>query len=249
MIQNFYDKIAKKFRQYHTGAKYNKEYPAGDPEEVFKNNLLALACKEKTVLDSGCADGRFTLSIAPHFKKIIAIDLSKGMLNAARKLQKDKEITNVDFEYMDAHRIKYPDKTFDVIYNRRGPTDYSEFHRLLKQEGYYLEIQIGEQDAKDIKVIFGRGQNFGKWNESTLERNKQKAKDEGFKIVFTQDYHYNEYYFSSADLDLFLQGVPIFEDYDPIKDNELLKKYISQFQEKKGIRFPRHRVVMVAKKI
>ncbi|MBI4225744.1 class I SAM-dependent methyltransferase, partial [Candidatus Roizmanbacteria bacterium] len=169
MPTNFYDKVAKNFGQYHTGAKYSKEYPAGDPEEVFKKNLLLLSGKAKIALDSGCADGRFTLLNSSHFKKIIAIDLSKGMLNAARKLQKDKKITNVDFEYMDVHKIKYPDKTFNVIYNRRGPTDYSEFHRLLKPEGHYLEIQIGEKDAKEIKVIFGRGQNFGEWNTSTLE--------------------------------------------------------------------------------
>ena len=118
-MNNFYDKVAKKFGQYHTGVKYSKECPAGDPEEVFKKNLLELSGKAKIALDTGCADGRFTLSIAPHFKKVIAIDLSKGMLKAAKKLQKDKGMSNVDFKYMDAHRIEYPDKTFDVIYNRR----------------------------------------------------------------------------------------------------------------------------------
>ena len=39
MIQNFYDKVAKKFGIYHTGAKYSKEYLAGDPEEIFKKNV------------------------------------------------------------------------------------------------------------------------------------------------------------------------------------------------------------------
>ncbi|MDO8497405.1 MAG: hypothetical protein Q7S61_02565 [bacterium] len=40
MVNNFYDKVAKKFGRYHTGAKYNTEYPKGEPGKVFKDKLL-----------------------------------------------------------------------------------------------------------------------------------------------------------------------------------------------------------------
>ena len=46
MAQNFYDKVAKKFGGYGygNGAKplYKSEYPAGDPEKIFKEKLLEL---------------------------------------------------------------------------------------------------------------------------------------------------------------------------------------------------------------
>src|SRR3990167_3693498 len=249
MIQNFYDKVAKKFGIYHTGAKYSKEYLAGDPEEIFKKNLLELSGKAKITLDVGCADGRFTLSIAPYFKKVFAIDMSKGMLGAARKLQKEKGVLNVSFEEQNANKTTYTNDMFDLVYSRRGPTPFSEFHRLLKSGSYFIEITIGEKDCQEIKEIFGRGQGFGEWNSSRLDEDRQKLKDNKFEITFAQNYLYDEYYSSYEDLDLFLQGVPIFEDFDSKKDSELLREYISQYQEKKGIRFPRHRVVIVAKRI
>ncbi len=248
MVNNFYDKVAKKFGKYHTGAKYITEYPNDEPEKVFKEKLIRLSGKDKITLDVGCADGRFTLSISSYFQKVVAIDMSKGMLEAANVLRKQKGIENVDFQYMDAHTIRYPNKSFDIIYSRRGPTDYPEFYRLLKPERYYLEINIGERDTQEIKEVFGRGQNFGEWDGSTLEKNKKKILDTGFKIIFAQDYLYNEYYSSYEDLDLFLQGVPIFEDFDSEKDKKFLEKYVAEFKTEQGIKFPRHRVVIVTKK-
>lgn len=248
MSTNFYDKVAKKFGRYQTGAKYITEYPNGNPEEVFKKKLLEVSSEDKIILDFGCADGRFTLSITPYFKKVIAIDISRGMLDSANTLKKKKGIVNAEFQYMDVHNISYPNELFDIIYSRRGPTDYSEFYRLLKPNGYYLEINIGEKDAQEIKEVFQRGQNFGKWNESRLEKNKKKLIDMGFKINLAQNYFYNEYYPSYVNLDLFLQGVPIFEDFDSENDRRLLREYVAKFQTEKGIKFSRHRIVIVARK-
>ncbi|MEW5805469.1 MAG: class I SAM-dependent methyltransferase [Patescibacteria group bacterium] len=88
---SFYDKIAKKFGDYHSDARYVSDYPNKDPEKVFKEKLLELSNKNAVALDLGCADGRFTLSVAPYFQKIVAIDLSRGMLKAAKKFQNQKK--------------------------------------------------------------------------------------------------------------------------------------------------------------
>lgn len=246
-MTNFFDKVAKKFGNYSSGVKYTKEYLNRDPEEDFKNYLIKYFGKDKKVLDVGCADGRFTLSIADKFGEIVAIDNSIGMLNSARKLQKELNKVNVNFENKNVHETGFDEKSFDVIYSRRGPTDYKEFSRLLKKNGYYLEIQIGEKDTKDIEIIFGRGQNFGGWDKSRLERNIKEVESQGFEIIFSKDYEYNEYYATREDLDTFLQSVPIFEDFDSTKDKELLEKYVSKFKTEKGIKLPRHRIVIVAK--
>lgn len=249
MLKSFYNKVAKKFGNYHTDAKYVREYPNGDPEKVFKEKLTELSDKDKTVLDVGCADGRFTLSIASCFKEIKAVDLSKGMLDAAKNLQKEKGVTNVSFEEEDAEKTTYLDGMFNIIYSRRGPTPFSEFKRLLKSNGHFIGINIGEKDCQEIKEIFGRGQNFGQWNESRLEKDKKKLIDNGFEIIFGKDFYGNEYYASYEDLDLFLQGVPIFEDFDSDKDKKFLEKYVARFKTKKGIQLSRHRVVILAQKI
>lgn len=118
MSTNFYDKVAKKFGGYHTPSKHTTEYSNGEPEKVFREKLLELSNKDKTALDVGCADGRFTLSVAPHFKNISAIDVSEEMFKAARKLQKKQRIANVSFEKQDAYATSYKDNSFDIVYNR-----------------------------------------------------------------------------------------------------------------------------------
>lgn len=187
MPSNFYDKVAKKFGDYHTfHHEHTTEYPNGDPEKVFKEKLLELANKNKIALDVGCADGYFTLLVAPYFKKIIAIDLSKGMLKSAVNLKKEKGIANVSFEYQDAQKITYKDLSFDVVYNRRGPQDFPQFFRVLKNGGYYIEIRIGENDTRTLKEVFGRGQGYGQW-QSVLKEDTARLGRSGFKIIYVRE--------------------------------------------------------------
>ena len=247
MSVDFYDKVAGKFGKYSTGVETVDEFPNGKPEEEFKGQLMKYSGKDKVCLDVGCADGRFSISVAPFLQTVYAIDTSLGMLSSATSLQKKTGVKNIILEKKDAHNTGYQNDFFDIVYSRRGPTDYQELRRILRKDGVYLEIQIGEKDTQQLKEVFGRGQNFGKWEESTLERNKNMLVKEGFEITFSKDYLYNEYYSSYQDLDKFLQGVPIFEDFDSEKDKKLLSEYISKFTSEKGIRLPRHRIVTVAK--
>lgn len=252
MTTNFYDKVAKKFGGYAYGkshVEHLSEYPNGDPEKFFKAKLLTLAGKNKIALDAGCGDGKFAFQIAKHFLSITGIDLSKELLEIARQKQKILKTKNVTFEFQDARKTSFSDKSFDVIFSRRGPTPFTEFQRLLKSGGYFIGINIGEKDCQQIKEIFGRGQGYSQWNNSRLEKDKQELKKVSLEVVFVKDYFYDEYYASYEDLDLFLQGVPIFENFDSEKDRKFLEEYVTKFKTAKGIKFPRHRMVIVARKL
>jgi len=251
MTTNFYNKVAKKFGGYAFGkshVEHLSEYPSGDPEKIFKRKLLSLANKNKDALDAGCGDGKFAFQIAKYFLSIIGIDISEELLKIARQKQNILQVKNIIFKFQDASKTAFSDKSFDIIFSRRGPTPFAEFHRLLKSSGYFVGINIGEKDCQAIKKIFGRGQGFGEWNIPRLGKDKQELETTGFEIIFAQDYFYDEYYASYEDLDLFLQGVPIFEDFDSEKDKNYLEEYVTKFKTDKGIKFPRHRVVIVARK-
>ena len=247
MAQNFYDKAAKKFGGYGYGngakPRYKSEYPAGDPEKVFKEKLLDLSSKDKTALDIGCADGKFTLSIAPYFKKVYGIDISKENLNIANSHRADERSKNVEYSFQNARHTSFENSFFDTAYCRRGPTFYKEYHRVLKAGGHYLEIGIGEMDTVELKKIFCRGQGFGKWDKSRLDENLKALQGLGFKIVFAENFYPFEYYPTYEEFDLFLQNVPIFEDFDSEKDKILLQKYVENFSTDKGIMLSRHRFV------
>lgn len=251
MTDNFYDKVAQKFGGYGYGIspRYKSEYPAGNPEMIFKEKLLGLSSKNKIVLDLGCADGKFTLSVAPFFQKVYGIDTSKVNLDIAKSHNGDERSKNVEYSLQDARHTSFEDSLFDVAYCRRGPSYYKEYHRVLKTKGHYLEIGIGEKDALELKKIFGRGQDYGKWDTPTLDENLKVLQDLGFQVVFAKNYHYFEYYPSYKELDLFLQGVPILEDFDSEKDKVALQKYVKKFSTGKGIQLSRHRLVMVMQKV
>lgn len=249
MNGKFYDKVARKFGSYSRSIATLDEYSTQDPEKVFKEMLIKIGGKNKNALDIGCADGNFTIKVSKYFKNITGIDISKEMLKVACKNQETAGNHNVTFLKQSVFRNNLQPESFDIIYNRRGPTNYPSFYSLLKTGGYYLEIGIGENDCRKIKEIFGRGQGYKKWGRSTLQKDIKELKKIGFKIVMSEDYFYNEYYPSYNELDVFLQGVPIFEDFDSSKDKKFLQQYQIKFQDKKGIKLPRHRIVILAKKV
>lgn len=253
MSIDFYNKVAKKFGGYGYAANdYSMipEYPDDNPEVVFKHKLIELAGKDKKALDVGCGDCKFAFEITDNFSEIIGIDNSNELLNVAQSKKDKLKITNVSFFLQDAAKTEFGNESFDVVFCRRGPSYFDEYYRLLKKGGYYIEIGIGEKDTQELKEVFGRGQGFREWdnNKTRLQKDIEEMRRSGFTIVFAQDYFYNEYYKSFDDLDIFLQGVPIFEDYGQKNDKELLKKYAKKFQIAKGIRLPRHRIVFVAQK-
>ena len=200
-------------------------------------------------MDIGCADGRFTLKIAPNFKRIIAIDVSEKMLDAAQRLQIEQKVSHVIFQKMDAAKTSFSDECFDTVYSRRGPTPYQEIRRVLKKDGYFIEIKIGEKDAMELKEIFGRGQDFEDRNTSVSKSKRIELEAVGLTPIFIKECFYSEYYPNIDNLSLFLGGVPIFKDFDPVKDEGFLSEYAEIMNTQGGIELRRHRVVIVAHKI
>jgi len=247
--QKFYDKVATKFGGYKSEAIHESNFHNGNPEEIFLEQLIKYSGKNKTALDIGCADGRFTLKVAEKFHKIIGVDISSEMLAKAKQFQEEQKIYNVLFQNEDAGKLPFEDKYFDLVYSRRGPSPYAEISRVIKQGGYYIEICIGEKDAKELKEVFGKGQGFGEWDNFVSKIKTDNLVTLGFKTVFVHDYFYSEIYPDIKNLDLFLQGVPIFKDFDSHKDKDALFSYAEKMKVTRGIELKRHRIVIVSEKI
>lgn len=80
----------------------------------------------------------------------------------------DERSKNVEYSFQNARHTSFDDSFFDIAYSRRGPTFYKEYHRILKTNGYYLEIGIGEMDTIELKKIFGRGQGYGTFRRTHI---------------------------------------------------------------------------------
>ena len=250
-MKNFYDKVAKEFGGYGFSTnepKYDSIYPYGNPEAIFKEKLLELATPSTVALDTGCGDGKFAFEIADQFSEIIGLDSSKELIAIAQQKMGNLNVKNMSFIFGDASKTPFEDRSFDIIFNRRGPSFYAEYSRLLKYGGYYIEIGIGEQDAMELKKTFGRGQNFGTWDTPRLTIDKLEFEKQGLKPIFLENYIYNEQYLSKAEFELFLRGVPIFEDFNVDNDKKYLKAYYKNTMDRGQVKLGRHRVVYILRK-
>jgi Methyltransferase domain len=244
----FYDKVARRFGEYRTPARSTTDYRGANPAEVFERKLVDLGRPEVVALDAGSGDGRFTLRMAAHFKYVLGIDTAREMLAVAERKRREQAVANVRFEVRDAASTGLADASFEVIYSRRGPTKYREFARLLRSGGHVLHEGIGEQDALGLKEVFGRGQGFDRLGVSWLDRARSFQEEAGLRVAYAAEFVYDEYFPTHEDLGTFLQGVPIFEDFDPVADRERLERYAGQATTPKGIHLLRHRFVTVARK-
>ena len=251
-MTTFYDKLAKRLGGYgyaDDGLVYRSDYPKDNPEEEFYAAVLGAAGPNHTALDIGCGDGIFSFRVAYSFARIDGIDNSKELIKIAQRKQAELSVTTTYFIYGDASRMPYEDARFDVAFNRRGPSFYKEYARVLKTDGLYVEVGIGEQDTRSLKETFNRGQGFGEWATRRIERNTTDFTRNSLTVIRAEDYFYKEYYPSREMFEIFLKGVPIFEDFDVKKDAHLLEAYYSSHTTSSGeIELERHRVLYVLQK-
>jgi hypothetical protein len=103
--------------------------------------------------------------------------------------------------------------------------------------------------VRAIKEVFGRGQLYGRWEDEPVARQEgRRLREAGLSVLREQDIRYQEYFNSPAELDRFLQAVPIFEDYDPENDREPFERYVKAASDERGVLMDRHWFVLHARR-
>ena len=75
---------------------------------------LPLISPDSNVLDVACGTGALVFKLRTKAKKVTGIDLNEEMINTAIKTQEKQNITNVDFQVMDATDLSiFKDNEFD----------------------------------------------------------------------------------------------------------------------------------------
>ncbi|KAM3916525.1 putative methyltransferase isoform 2-T2 [Leptodactylus fuscus] len=133
-------------------------------------NLVLSYVKEKTngrplemAVDVGCGTGRYTLPLAPHFKKVLGIDISGSQINVAKQYCPAKNVS-----YMVAPAEKLPLRTASVDLVNAGLAAHwftvdkfaSEAVRVLKTKGclalhaFYPATEIEYKDlSHDLSLV------------------------------------------------------------------------------------------------
>jgi len=72
-------------------------------------------------LEEGFSNGKYTKILAKYAKNVMAIDVSEDFLKIATEYLKN--IDNVKLKLMNAQRLEFPNKSFDILLN-------SSFHEF-----------------------------------------------------------------------------------------------------------------------
>lgn len=101
--------------------------------------------KNKKVLDIGCGTGWLGFKVSPLSKEVIGIDFSSGMIEVANRKLKKNIYGNLEFEVMDARRLKFKNQSFHVacaigVYGYVKDIDpfVEETARVLKDGGLFF---------------------------------------------------------------------------------------------------------------
>jgi demethylmenaquinone methyltransferase/2-methoxy-6-polyprenyl-1,4-benzoquinol methylase len=89
-------------------------------------------------------------------KTVCGVDLSPKMLAQTQRRSEAAGFANADLREADARQLPFPDEAFDVLYNSYMldliplddiPVVLSEFHRVLKQEGRLVLVNLSKENA------------------------------------------------------------------------------------------------------
>ncbi|HSS61648.1 MAG TPA: methyltransferase domain-containing protein [Candidatus Limnocylindrales bacterium] len=84
-------------------------------------------------LDVATGTGNTAFALAPHVRRVIGLDLTREMLNEARRIAEERMVKNADWVIGDAARLPFQDNTFDVYVVRAAPHHFRDVDAFLAE--------------------------------------------------------------------------------------------------------------------
>lgn len=161
------------------------------------------------LLDAGCGEGYYTSGFSKVLDntQIFAVDLSKDAVRKTRV--RDKRINCC---VASVYQLPFFDNSFDCITNIFSPYSKDEFLRLLKDDGYIINVIPLEDHLWDLKCAI----------YSKPYKNAPQAPElEGFDLVNTKDIDYEISLNSNEQIKNLFAMTPYYYNTSP-KDKEKL---------------------------
>lgn len=132
---------------------------ASGPDLAWLVENAALSGSER-VLDVATGGGHAAFALAPHAAEVVALDLTRPMLEVAQKEADARGLTNISYVEGDAQALPFADESFDVVACRQAPHHFprieqavSEWARVLKPGGRLLLIDSTSPEEADADAV------------------------------------------------------------------------------------------------
>ncbi len=100
---------------------------------------LAQPGRDDLALDVATGTGNTAFALAPYVRRVVGLDLTREMLDEARRITTERGVANAEWVIGDAGRLPFGDATFDLYVVRAAPHHFpvvdaflSEALRVLK---------------------------------------------------------------------------------------------------------------------
>ena len=84
-------------------------------------------------VDVATGTGNTAFALAPLVRRVVGVDLTREMLDQARRLTAERNIDNTDWVMGDACRLPFADETFDLYTVRAAPHHFHDFDAFLRE--------------------------------------------------------------------------------------------------------------------
>ena len=150
-----------------------------DGKGIIVSAIKKVAAKNKTVIDIGCAIGKWLAVLSPAFKKVHAVDISAENLEIAKKLY--LEFTNVEYGRIDMSdpKAKMPLCDVGICINailtdslKKRNVFFTNLKKCIKRNGYLILVIPSLESSMLTSIIRQR------WNpdkDASDAINKKKS--------------------------------------------------------------------------
>jgi ubiquinone/menaquinone biosynthesis C-methylase UbiE len=114
-------------------ALFSTAAPITDADALRMIVEAAEASAEDTVLDVACGGGLVVCAFAPHVLEATGIDVTPAMLERARQLATEKEITNARWRQGDVSSLPFPDASFTIVVTRFAVHHFPDPAAVLRE--------------------------------------------------------------------------------------------------------------------
>jgi len=112
------------------------------------------------VLDVATGGGHTAFALAPHVAEVLALDLTRPMLEVAQKEATARQLHNIRFLEGDAQQLPCEDARFDIVACRKAAHHFPYVHqavrewaRVLKPDGKLLLVDSISPEEPEIDVF------------------------------------------------------------------------------------------------